>query len=101
MDNLARMQLTIPGADLMHLQDCLESAKAAIMAKRYPYGDWPEELEARYIDLQYRAAVALYNKRGGEYETSHIENGVTRVYGSEGIPEALLMEVTPLAKVTN
>ena len=58
----------------------------------------PDELESRYLDLQFRVALAIYNKQGGEFETAHTENGVSRSYGSEGIPQELLLEVTPLAK---
>ena len=96
MDNLARLKLRTEEVDETVLQDCLESAKSAIMARRYP-----EELESRYLDLQFRVALAIYNKQGGEFETAHTENGVSRSYGSEGIPQELLLEVTPMAKVTS
>lgn len=101
MDNLARLKLRTGEADEAILEDCLESAKAAILARRYPYGEWPDELESRYLDLQFRVALAIYNKQGGEFETTHTENGVSRSYGSEGIPQELLLEVTPMAKVTS
>ena len=100
MDNLARLKLRTGEADESILEDCLESAKSAIMARRYPYQEWPDELESRYLDLQFRCALAIYNKQGGEFETAHSENGVSRSFGSEGIPQELLMEVTPMAKVT-
>lgn len=101
MDNLARLKLRTGEVDEAVLQDCLDSAKAAIMARRYPFQEWPEELESRYLDLQYRIALSIFNKDGGEFETSHSENGVVRSYGSEGIPQELLAEVTPLARVTS
>mgnify|MGYP005806633883 FL=1 len=98
MDNLERMKLRTGESNIAVLQDCLASARAAIMARRYPYGDWPDELESRYLDLQFRIALAIFNKQGGEFETAHSENGVSRSYGSEGIPQELLLEVTPMAK---
>ena len=101
MDNLDRLKLRTGETDEALLLDCLESAKSAIMARRYPYGEWPEELENRYLDLQFRCALAIYNKQGGEFETAHSENGVSRSYGSEGIPQELLLEITPMAKVTS
>lgn len=101
MDNLARLKLRTGEADEAILEDCLESAKAAILARRYPYGEWPDELESRYLDLQFRCALAIYLKRGGDFETSHTENNVSRAWSSEGIPQELLFEVTPLAKVTS
>lgn len=78
------------------LLDCLDSAKSAILARRFPYGDYPNELEPRYSDLQFRIALDLYNKIGAEGEISHSENGVTRTYESSWISEQLLREVTPM-----
>ncbi len=98
MDNLERMKLRTGESNIAVLRDCLDSAHAAIMARRYPYGEWPDELESRYLDLQFRIALAIFNKQGGEFETAHSENGVSRSYGSEGIPQELLLEVTPMAK---
>ena len=49
MDNLARLKLRTEEVDETVLQDCLESAKSAIMARRYPFQEWPEELESRWI----------------------------------------------------
>ena len=66
MDNLARLKLRTEEVDEAVLQDCLESAKAAIMARRYPFQEWPEELESRYLDLQFRCALDLYNRIGAE-----------------------------------
>lgn len=99
MDNLARLKLRTGEADEAILEDCLESAKAAIMARRYPYQEWPDELESRYLDLQFRCAMDLYNKIGAENEIAHSENGISRSYESSWISESLLQEVTPIAKV--
>ena len=77
----------------------LETAKAAINARRYPFGDPPEELERRYENLQLRIAVELYNKQGAEGEIAHSENGISRTYSSSWISEELLSEVTPKARV--
>lgn len=46
MDNLARLKLRTNEPDDAILEDCLESAKAAIMARRYPFQEWPDELES-------------------------------------------------------
>lgn len=101
MDNLERMKLRTGESNIAVLQDCLASARAAIMARRYPYGDWPEELESRYLDLQYRIAIDLYNKTGAEGQTGHTENSISRTWESSWISESLLQEVTPLAKTTS
>lgn len=99
MDNLARLKLRTGEADEAILEDCLESARSAIMARRYPYQEWPDELESRYLDLQFRCAMDLYNKIGAENEIAHSENGISRSYESSWISESLLQEVTPIAKV--
>lgn len=79
------------------LQDCLDSAAAAILAKRYPYAEeLPTELPARYDDLQVRVAVVMYSQRGAEGEVTHSENGVSRTWNPL---DALLAEVVPMAKV--
>ena len=45
-DNLSRLKLRTQETDENILLDCLETAEAAILARRYPYGDWPDGLEA-------------------------------------------------------
>lgn len=101
MDNLARLKLRTGEPDEAILEDCLESAKAAILAVRYPFGDIPDELEARYLDLQFRCALDLYNKIGAEGQKAHQENSISRTWESSWISESLLREVTPLAKTTS
>ena len=81
------------------LEDILESAKAVILSRRFPFGEQPEELENKYKDLQIRIAVEMFNKRGAEGETSHSENGVNRTYASANVSEDLLKEITPKAGV--
>lgn len=87
------------------LSDLLESAKFAILSRRYPYADFPlnendeATLDIRYNDLQVRIAVFLYNKMGAEGQTSHSENTISRSYESGDIPESLLRHVTPLVGV--
>ena len=97
MTNLERMIMRTGDSDEALLSDCLDSAKAAIMSRRFPYGDWPDELEARYLDLQLRCAIDIYEKQGAEGEIIHEENGVKRHYESPFISEQLLREVVPFA----
>ena len=81
------------------LEDILESAKAVILSRRFPFGEQPTEIEDKYKDLQIRIAVEMYNKRGAEGETSHSENGISRSYSSANVSEELLREITPKAGV--
>lgn len=99
MDNLARLRLRTNEPDDAILEDILESAKSAIMARRYPFQEWPEELENRYLDLQFRIAMDLYAKIGAEGQTGHSENSISRTWESSWISESLLQEVIPIAKV--
>jgi len=94
------MKIEDTAEDLL-LTDILESAKNAILVRRYPYNEYPIDdagetiLEKRYEDLQIRIAVYLYNKRGAEGQLSHSENGIDRSYESADIPESMLRTVTP------
>lgn len=99
MDVLERLKLRTAEPDETILVDCLESAKSAIMSRRWPYQEWPEEIEPQYVDLQYRIALDLYNKTGAEGEIVHSENGVSRSYESSWISEQLLREVVPMVGV--
>lgn len=100
MDIIERLKHRTGEEDIVLLMDCAETAKAAIMSRRYPYGDFPAELEPRYADLQYRAALDLYYKIGAEGQLHHTENGITRIYESSWISDDLLREVVPLVGVT-
>ena len=100
MTQLERLKIRITEkTNDMELEDILESAKAIIMSRRFPFGDPPTEIEERYKDLQIRIAVEMFNKRGAEGETAHSENGISRSYSSAGVSEELLREITPKAGV--
>ena len=81
------------------LEDILDSAKAVILSRRFPFGEWPADIEDKYKDLQIRIAVEMFNKRGAEGETAHSENGVSRSYASANVSEDLMREITPKAGV--
>ncbi len=96
MTQLERLKIRMPEeVNDVELEDILESAKAVILSRRFPFGEQPTELEPRYNDLQIRIAVEMYNKRGVEGQTSHSENGVSRSYSSASVSEELLREITP------
>ena len=96
MTQLERLKIRITEkVDDKELEDILESAKAVIMSRRFPFGEQPTEIEDKYKDLQIRIAVEMFNKRGAEGETAHSENGVSRSYSSASVSEELLREITP------
>ena len=98
-----KIQLEIEDDDQNFLlMEMLESAKFAILSRRYPFQDFPVDengepiLEKRYLDLQVRIAIYLYNKMGAEGQIAHSENGISRSYEAGDIPESLLNQVVPL-----
>ena len=100
MTQLERLKIRITeNVTDIELEDLLESAKAVILSRRFPFGEQPAEIEDKYKDLQIRIAVEMYNKQGAEGETSHSENGISRSYSSAGVSEELLREITPKAGV--
>lgn len=100
MTQLERLKIRIPeNNNETELEELLESAKAVILSRRFPFGEPPEEIENRYKDLQIRIAVEMYNKIGVEGQTSHSENGISRSYASASVSEDLLREITPKAGV--
>lgn len=100
MTQLERLKIRITEkVDDEVLLDILESAKAVIMSRRFPFGEQPTEIEEKYKDLQIRIAVEMFNKQGAEGETAHSENGISRSYASASISEDLLKEITPKAGV--
>lgn len=98
MEQIERLKLKLKDCfcDDNELEDLLLTAKSIILNKRFPFSKkLPQDIEPRYLDLQVRIAVDLYNKRGAEGETSHSENGISRTYGTENVSTDLLAEITP------
>ena len=82
------------------LEELLNSAAAAILSRRFPYG-YPagQEVPAQYEDLQVRIAADMFSRIGAEGQTAHSENGVSRTYESGWISESLLSEIVPMVGV--
>ena len=78
----------------------LEKARAAILRRLYPWGQWTDEttVPLKYEMLQCELASRYFLKRGAEGEYIHDENGVNRHYNSAN-DEDLLSEVVPYAFV--
>lgn len=103
MTSIAKLQIRL-GIDSDQetdlLQELLDSAESAIMARRFPFGyDAGTEFPERYRDLQIRIAMDMYNRIGAEGQMSHSENGVQRTYESSWISESLLNEIVPIVGV--
>lgn len=55
-------------------------------------------VEPKYLGIQVRMAVELYNKMGAEGQLSHNEQGLSRSYSNSDISGELLNQITPVAK---
>ena len=104
MAQLERLKARIP--DLIGnsrdalLNELLDTAKEVILLRRYPFANsLPDDLEPKYLNLQVRIALDMYNKIGAEGEKAHSENGVTRTYGAQNISTDLLDEIVPKAGI--
>ena len=80
----------------------LDKARAAILRRLYPWGQWTEEttVPLKYEMLQCELASRYFLKKGAEGEYIHDENGVNRHYNSAN-DEDLLQEVVPYAFIPN
>ena len=84
LDNLkALLGITDDSQDDL-LNVYLAFAKEKMLNRIYPYVSDVSSLEipARYTNLQVEIALYMYNKRGGEGEVAHNENGISRTYES-------------------
>ncbi len=79
------------------LQMFLDAAESKIKERRNNLPD--EDMEPRWNLKQIEIATYLYNKQGAEGETQHIENGTTRTYESASVPESMLSDISPIARV--
>lgn len=73
----------------------LDIAGKKIIEKAYPYENNIISVPTKYEYKQVEIAVCLYNKIGAEGETSHSENGISRLYENADVPESLLNGVVP------
>lgn len=100
MTALERLKLRLPDETNEELLiDIIETSKAVILEKRFPFGTDRSEIEPQYNDLLFRIALDLYNKQGAEGETSHSENGISRTYQSSWVSADLLDEIIPYGSV--
>ena len=79
----------------------LTRAKSAILNELYrAWSELPEDADVpdRYHVAQCELAMRYLNRRGGEGEISHSENGIGRGYGSVDDSD-ILARITPLVEV--
>ena len=95
----ARLELNDNSSDDL-LSAYLADAAQKILNKLYPFeSEIDVILPSKYESLQVDIADYWYLKRGAQGETIHNENGINRHYESADVPESMLREITPYAKV--
>lgn len=96
---LNRVQARTGEHDTALLSAYIEDAGTIIINKAYPFKTGITEVPEKYHHKQVEIAVYLINKRGAEGQTLHIENGIHRSYESASVPDSMLRDVIPLAKI--
>jgi hypothetical protein len=55
-------------------------------------------IEPKYLTIQIRMAIEMFNKIGAEGQIAHAENGISRAYEKADISDSLLSKITPIVK---
>lgn len=95
---MAEQLITDVAVTTAMIQTYLALAADRIMSRVWPFGGAPPDMPAQYDLTQVQLAVRMIARRGGEGETAHSENGVSRTYGSVD-DEDLLRAIVPFAGV--
>ena len=103
MTNIEKQALCrelIPDADVTDAQvaSYLALAEQRIIERLYPFGAVIGAMPSRYDHTQCELAVRMIARRGGEGQTSHSENGISRTWGSEDDAD-ILARVVPYVGV--
>ena len=103
MAQIDRLRARLEGEDFTDalLDELLETAKDIIFENRFPYSDYPDEVEKKYQGLQVQIAVELFNKLSAEGQVGHTENGISRSWSSADVSTALLSRITPVIRVVS
>lgn len=80
----------------IQLDVLMRFAQEKVLNRRFPYDDTVTEVPARYQMAVIRIAAELYAKMGAEGQTSHSENGISRVWESADTAKGILQDITPL-----
>ena len=102
-DKIARLRLMMDDTEDSDevLSVYLDLAAHKILNRMYPFKDDYTGLEVpdKYVAIQLNISCYMLNKRGAEGEIQHIENGIHRNYGSSEVPDSMLKDVIPFARV--
>lgn len=98
MTRLEALKAMVEETDEDILNACLAIAGTRIVNRCYPF-DPEKPVPPKYYNRQVEIAVYLLNKQGAEGETVHNENGINRSYESASVPESMLKDIVPFARV--
>ena len=98
-EKVTLLQAMTGETDAAVLSAYLTLAGKKVCAKAYPFATEAMTVPEQYEHVQLQVAVYMLNKRGGEGEVTHNENGISRSYEDGDVPPSLLREITPLASV--
>lgn len=96
-----KTKLNSADTDDARLLVLLKQAESIILNHIYPtYDVIPiDSVPARYESRELEIAEYLYNRMGGEGETAHSENGISRSYESASVPPSMLKGILQCVKV--
>lgn len=93
----AKVKIKYPEASDAQIELELDMAKDVINDIRGFTPTDEQPIEDRYLNLQVNMTVEALSKYGAEGETSHSDNGVSRVYdNASSYSNALLSRIIPL-----
>lgn len=95
-----KMLMTMVGEESEEvLSTYLALAGEKIRERLYPYESEEKTIPIKYHIKQVEIAAYMLNKRGAEGQTTHTENGITRVYENGDVPESMLRGIAPYCGV--
>lgn len=104
IDDKVEMLITLLGVEQSEqltntLEVYLDAASREIINWRYSYAESkPDEVPEEYEMTQVYAVIAGYSTSGAENQTSHSENGISRVFKYEDMIAYIRGHVIPIAR---
>ncbi len=92
-----RLQISNSNEDALLTEHLLSAIDVVNELRQYDAED--SVVEPQYASVAVMMAESSYNKIGAEGQTSHSENGVSRHYGSDAYPSALISRILPRARL--
>lgn len=98
-DKIALVEVMSNETDETKINAMLTLAGAKIIQKAYPFDSDVEEVPTKYHALQCEIASYLMGRKEALGEIRHNENGVDITWDSSSVPDDMLADVIPYARV--